>query len=177
MSGCPRCAAPLVGLQAGAFTLGACRACAGVFAPNAAAAHLAQRLDQQMMAAITQVSVGSADMSAMPDGSAQLPCPICNAAMSRIVVSETSLDTCTLHGTWFDAWELLRVMNARATPAQVVIAPAPQASNASGAAGMASGVSEGMGMAAVEIVADVAASGAVELAAEGVFAIIAAFFD
>ncbi len=192
-NGCPRCGAPLVALLAGAFTLGTCRACAGVFAPNAAAAHLAQKLDEQMAAAVTRVSVGATDMSAMPDGSPALACPTCGAAMGRVVVSETALDTCAMHGTWFDAWELERVMRARAG-AQAPRAPftvidaggaalppptVPTQSNVygTGAMNMAADVSEGVGMAAVEVVGDVVASGAAELAVEGVFAIIMAIFD
>ncbi len=181
-NGCPRCGSPLVALQAGAFTLDACRACAGVFAPTAAAAHLCQKLDEQMAAAVTQISAASADMSAMPDAGPQLPCPICNAPMERVVASETSLDTCTMHGTWFDAWELERVMRARAAGSAekpvMQSEPGPAAAYSSGAAAnVASGMSEGAGMAAVEIVGDVVASGAAELAVEGLFAIIIAIFD
>ena len=189
INGCPRCGAPLSQLPAGTFTLGACRACAGVFAPNAAAAHLAQKLDEQMAAAVTQVSVGATDMSAMPDGSPALPCPVCNVPMNRVVVSETQLDTCIMHGTWFDAWELERVMRARAAATQAASAPwiatgtrkeiaaTPPTQPTSVYGTGAANISEGMGMAALEVVGDVAATGAVELAAEGVFAIIAAIFD
>ncbi len=181
-NGCPRCGSPLVALQAGAFTLDACRACAGVFAPNAAAAHLAQKLDEQMAAGVSQISATSTDMSAMPDAGPQLPCPICNAPMERVVASETSLDTCTMHGTWFDAWELERVMRARAAGSAGKPAMQPQPEPAAQysygtAANVASGVSEGVGMAAVEVVGDVVESGAAELAVEGVFAIIIAIFD
>lgn len=186
---CPRCRAPLAPLQAGAYTLGACRACAGVFAPNAAAVHLAEKLDEEMAAAVTRVSAGSADLSALPDGSPELPCPVCGDAMSRVVVSETSIDTCILHGTWFDAWELERVMRAKDAENKpwgavgtretmkemppVQPAPAPQASRV---ASTAANVSEGVGMAAVEVVGDVAVSAAGDLAVEGIFAVIAAIF-
>jgi Zn-finger nucleic acid-binding protein len=172
--------------------LGACRSCAGVFAPSAAAAHLAQKLDQQMAAVVSQVSVGATDMSSMPDGSGALPCPMCNGPMNRVVVNDTSLDTCNMHGTWFDAWELERVLRARVAAVQAtsqplgpvgtraeyaqmppVYAPSPVYS----AASAASGVGEGVAQAAVEVVGDAVASGALELAAEGVFAIITAIFD
>jgi len=183
---CPRCGAQLAPLQAGAFTLAACRACAGVFAPSNAAAHLAQKVDEQMSAAVAQVSQGSADMSAMPDAGPQLPCPVCTNPMSRVVVLETSLDTCIMHGTWFDAWELERVMRAKgAANAPAIVGTrkefleTPPNSNgyARSAANVAASTSEGVGMAAVEVVADVAASGAAELAVEGLFAIITAIFD
>jgi Zn-finger nucleic acid-binding protein len=185
---CPRCGAQLAPLQAGAFTLGACRACAGVFAPSAATAHLAQKLDEEMAAAVTQVSMGSTDMSSMPDGSPALPCPTCGAAMNRVVVSETSLDTCIMHGTWFDAWELERVLRARAAELQASskpwvatgtrkeIAETPPLVYTS-AASVGSNVSEGVGMAAAEVAGNVVMSGAAELAVEGVFAIIMAIFD
>jgi len=42
-----------------------------------------------------------------------LPCPLCHASMNRVNfgrVSGVVIDVCKLHGTWFDAGELTRVI-------------------------------------------------------------------
>jgi Zn-finger nucleic acid-binding protein len=189
---CPRCNAPLARLKAGAFEVSACWKCAGLFAPNDASKHVADKLDLDMLAAISRTDAGASDLSAMPDGTPAIACPMCGGTMDRANVSGTTLDFCKAHGTWFDAHELERVMRAREgerqNPAQTSTDDSASESRraraalyTSSAASTAANVTETTAMMATEVIADVAvdavASGAAELAVEGVFAIIGAIFD
>jgi Zn-finger nucleic acid-binding protein len=186
---CPRCSGPLARLRAGAFQVGACWKCAGVFAPSDASKHVGEKLDLEMLGAIGRTDAGVGDLSGMPDGTDALACPMCGDSMKRLDAAGTTLDVCAAHGTWFDAHELEKVMRAREAERQNEgqtetedDSSASQRARANLYAQSAPlAVTESTAQMATEVIADVAveavASGAVELAAEGVFAIITAIFD
>jgi hypothetical protein len=103
--------------------LSGCKSCGGVFARAETLATLyAKKLDHALIAALDLFSAGKPE----PAPSAQkveLDCPECLAPMSPQLVSDAAVyvNVCREHGTWFDAWELPRVLRA------VAQRPAPAA--------------------------------------------------
>jgi len=115
MPPCPRCKASLFEGNAHGVKLLGCAVCGGIFldnegstrivaAPQAAIAQLAERAGARAIAPGVDVR---------PEG---LPCPACATPMRRVRAGAIDLDICTMHGTWFDRGELVRVMRAAAEP-------------------------------------------------------------
>jgi hypothetical protein len=76
----------------------------------------AKRLDHALVAALDAFSAGKPE----PEPGAQkveLDCPECLAPMSPQLVQDAAVwvNVCREHGTWFDAWELPRVLRAIAS--------------------------------------------------------------
>jgi hypothetical protein len=103
--------------------LSGCKQCGGVFARAETLSTLyARRLDHALVAALDAFSAGKPE----PEPGAQkveLDCPECLAPMSPQLVQDAAVwvNVCREHGTWFDAWELPRVLRA------VAARPAPAA--------------------------------------------------
>jgi Zn-finger nucleic acid-binding protein len=106
---CPRCAKPLRAAQDGGVF--ECGACGGLFVDHAAFAALAadREAETKPFAAPPRSStlVG-------PDVEVHyVKCPVCAEVMNRLNFGRRSgviVDVCKLHGTWFDAGELTRVL-------------------------------------------------------------------
>lgn len=117
---CPVCRADrrLFGRMIGGLSLMECRICAGLWIDNV----IFQQLLDQALHADDLAGGGlqeefSRQLTAKPATSAPrgyLPCPVCNALMLRQNFEHRSgviLDYCKLHGIWFDADKLTRLIS------------------------------------------------------------------
>ncbi len=108
---CPRCRAPLFAGVAHSVTLEGCGACGGIFLDNAASARIT-RVHDDDIARLAARADARAIVHAIDREPADLPCPRCAVAMKRVRAAFIDVDVCEGHGTWFDAGELVRVMEA-----------------------------------------------------------------
>jgi Zn-finger nucleic acid-binding protein len=177
---CPRCEAAVraagkgvaprlfAGVAAG-MTLHGCGACGGVFLGQACARRLAEATPPE---AVELAHRASASARYAPDLSAPLACPVCQGTMRRThaLRAGVELDACVTHGTWYDRDELRRVAEAirasRGGFSQVATVAAPAVMPGSSG-----------GETALDVVSDLALSGAAELALEGVVGILGAIFE
>jgi Zn-finger nucleic acid-binding protein len=106
---CPRCTKPLGSTPEGGVC--ECLACGGLFVDHTAFAALAAERDAE-----ARPYAGLAPpppMSATDVDVHYVKCPVCTKVMNRINFGRRSgvvVDVCGLHGTWFDAGELTRVL-------------------------------------------------------------------
>ncbi len=103
---CPRCTHGLFLLDSGEVAMHECQSCGGLF------------LDHESLTLVitahrpSQGSVASVRVPELPAPETQvryLPCPVCTNVMNRAVFGRKSgvvIDTCRVHGTFFDAREL-----------------------------------------------------------------------
>jgi Zn-finger nucleic acid-binding protein len=119
---CPRCrvvhraagrsdAPPLFAGSVGGMTLHGCAACAGVFLGPACARRLAEAQPPEVVAHASRASAGA---RYQPDLAPPLACPACQQTMHRThaISAQVEIDSCKLHGTWYDRGELERVAQA-----------------------------------------------------------------
>jgi Zn-finger nucleic acid-binding protein len=106
---CPRCAKPLRATsRLGAFE---CVACGGLFVDHTAFAHLSAEKEREThpFAAPPPPTIAEP-----PDVEVHyVKCPACHGIMNRLNFGRRSgviVDVCRVHGTWFDAGELTRVL-------------------------------------------------------------------
>lgn len=108
---CPRCATPLV--REATVGLRSCDSCGGVLVDHATLAALLRELEASPS--------GRPRVEPRPGGGSRvaldevryLPCPDCATSMNRRNFGRTSgviVDVCAVHGTWFDAGELTRIV-------------------------------------------------------------------
>ena len=109
---CPHCGCTLVAGRAASATVFGCTSCGGVWLDNAASQRLVTAIDPAILSLADAASL----MATMPfpHHEARPRCPVCRAEMQgvRVDVAAVSLDTCNLHGTWFDRGELQSVVRA-----------------------------------------------------------------
>lgn len=103
---CPRCARGLFLLDSGEVDVHECKSCGGLF------------VDHESLTLVITAhrpshgSVPSVRVPVLPPPETQvryLPCPVCTGVMNRAVFGRKSgvvIDTCRVHGTFFDAREL-----------------------------------------------------------------------
>lgn len=109
---CPRCNHPLEVAPGEDTRLHECPHCGGMFVPRDALAEI-----------LCSAEIGGALREGpprhVPAGLRSLqevryvPCPLCHTSMNRVnfgKVSGVIVDVCKMHGTWFDAGELTRVV-------------------------------------------------------------------
>ncbi len=99
---CPRCGGALSSLDTAQGAALDCANCGGLFVPHDVMARLVEAHRQ-----IVPASIRPGPMP--PDVVSYLPCPDCGERMNRAVFGRRSgilVDTCKVHGTWFDAGEL-----------------------------------------------------------------------
>lgn len=109
---CPHCGCTLVAGRAVSAAVFGCASCGGVWLDAAAS--------QQVVTAIDPSFVSLADAASLmatmpfPPHEARPRCPVCRKDMQGVRVdgAALSLDTCNLHGTWFDRGELQSVVRA-----------------------------------------------------------------
>lgn len=109
---CPRCARALTPLEVEGATLLVChKSCGGLFADVDASRRVLAGIDRQLLAVAHEVALGKPEL----DGGPSMHCPICLEVMARAPVpaAVVSVDACAVHGTWFDAHELQKVMRVR----------------------------------------------------------------
>lgn len=110
---CPRCQSPLEVTPGEDRRTHECPRCGGLFVPRDALAEI-----------LTSAEIGGAVDAyggTMPaathvprlDEVRYLACPLCHSSMNRVnfgKVSGVIVDVCKVHGTWFDAGELTRIV-------------------------------------------------------------------
>jgi Zn-finger nucleic acid-binding protein len=103
---CPRCTHPLEVSPAEDTRLHECPRCGGMFVPRALLAEI-----------LCNAELGGGLRESAPrlglDEVRYVPCPLCHSTMNRVNfgrVSGVIVDVCKMHGTWFDAGELTRVV-------------------------------------------------------------------
>lgn len=121
---CPRCRSTALRAEGPAF---GCWRCGGVFLRGAAADSVRLALDPHAHAAAERYA-GSP--FARVDLASAAACPVCRATMRRFPAGPVDVDTCGLHGTWYDPGELCAVRDALLkngargeTPAPVPLPP------------------------------------------------------
>jgi Zn-finger nucleic acid-binding protein len=110
---CPRCRNPLEVTPGEDRRTHECPRCGGLFVPRDA---LAEILSTAEVGGAVDVYGGTMPLAGLRpslDEVRYLACPQCHSAMNRVnfgKVSGVIVDVCKLHGTWFDAGELTRVV-------------------------------------------------------------------
>jgi Zn-finger nucleic acid-binding protein len=108
---CPRCGhQPLEPRDVGSTRLQACLGCGGVWLDNDSAAALIESLDPEVRELASRATL-NARVPVATD--AALTCPVCEGAMElrRFTTAKVRLDICQKHGTWFDRFELARLVD------------------------------------------------------------------
>jgi Zn-finger nucleic acid-binding protein len=116
-----------------------CNACGGLWLEPEAAVHVMQGLGDALDSELAATSKNQSRVSkspAPPDAGSRA-CPRCAQPMMRVVVGETTVDTCAAHGTWFDKNELDGVV---AACRKMRAAQAPEDENVITADGVATGL-------------------------------------
>lgn len=111
---CPRCTTPLLDVRADALSLDECARCGGVWVDHDTIAALATDPAKRGEAR-AGAGVAPERVSIEPGGQPirYVRCPVCDNVMNRKNYGEVSgviVDVCRLHGVWFDAGELTRVV-------------------------------------------------------------------
>ncbi|CAN5379863.1 hypothetical protein BH09MYX1_BH09MYX1_18920 [soil metagenome] len=108
---CPRCADRLRDASVKGTVIRGCDQCGGIWLDSATVEHLKNVRDDELgLAARRLVGV----ILRRADRSPMVSCPVCGVAMTRTEVGGTihCVDTCKLHGTWFDGLELPEFISA-----------------------------------------------------------------
>jgi Zn-finger nucleic acid-binding protein len=103
---CPRCSLPLEGSPGGNGRTHECPRCGGLFVPREA---LAEILCGAELGGVLRDGPQRRELEQVR----YVACPQCHNAMNRVnfgKVSGVIVDVCKVHGTWFDAGELTRVV-------------------------------------------------------------------
>ena len=103
---CPRCNHPLEVSSTSDPRVHECPACGGTFVPRDLLTEIlcTAELGGGVRDSLPRVTVGAVRY---------LSCPLCHTSMNRVNfgrVSGVVVDVCKMHGTWFDAGELTRVV-------------------------------------------------------------------
>jgi Zn-finger nucleic acid-binding protein len=116
---CPHCRKRLMGVVAKEVELNGCAGCGGIWIDNRSARRVLAA-PEEIFAELASRAGSNAKKRAVR---AQNPaCPVCTAVLDQVTTHGIELDTCSEHGTWFDAFELARlvhVLSGRATEAKV----------------------------------------------------------
>ncbi|MEO6420105.1 MAG: zf-TFIIB domain-containing protein [Polyangiaceae bacterium] len=109
---CPHCGCTLSAGQAASTTVHGCASCGGVWLDGAASQKLVGAIDP----AVISLAEAASRMATMPfpPHEARPRCPVCRGDLQgvRVEAAAVALDTCNLHGTWFDRGELQAVARA-----------------------------------------------------------------
>jgi Zn-finger nucleic acid-binding protein len=120
---CPRCGAVAAARQAGEYVVFPCVTCGGVWVDNVVSERLVSANAPNAVAAAEEAARFAIRRARTRPA---LTCPVCQAALQRVVVVGIELDVCARHGTWFDRDELPRVVSRlRQPPEPNVVRTAP----------------------------------------------------
>ncbi|MBI5568947.1 MAG: zf-TFIIB domain-containing protein [Desulfomonile tiedjei] len=107
---CPRCQVPMQSKTVGEFSLIGCTRCGGFFI-SSESFEMMQENTKRTILPTNPASRGSVT----PDQNVKyVRCPVCRNLMNRTNFAKVSgviVDTCRVHGIWFDGEELEKVMN------------------------------------------------------------------
>lgn len=109
---CPRCDGKLSPIEAQDWldAYHACTKCNGVFLGH----HTFANAVRHHVAGNPLPPVLLEHVEPKPDEVVYLHCPCCGAQMHRKRLARMVVDTCKMHGTWFDRGEVARVLSAKA---------------------------------------------------------------
>lgn len=106
---CPHCGCTLSAGRAASTTVHGCASCGGVWLDNMASQKLVSAVDPSVLS----LADAASRMASMPfpPHEARPRCPVCRGDLQpvRLEAVGVALDTCNLHGTWFDRGELQAV--------------------------------------------------------------------
>jgi Zn-finger nucleic acid-binding protein len=112
---CPHCRKRLASVRVLEVELAGCGGCGGIWIDNEGAQRILASPDQVFAELASRAAKNKT--SAAPPRTAAPQCPVCKVGLDRVKTHELELDVCRDHGTWFDAWELKRlVMSLRGVP-------------------------------------------------------------
>jgi Zn-finger nucleic acid-binding protein len=109
--GCPDCKLTLKSFAAGAGTLHACEACGGQLVSHGLLRALLE--SREILGSAVPSVVDAPRSNPLASPVVYRPCPACQQIMNRRNFGSTSgiiIDFCSLHGSFFDAGELPRVL-------------------------------------------------------------------
>jgi len=145
---CPRCGIELAERTSGRAKLLACRDCGGVWIDRADA----QRILEHKPGALQHILLTqrvAAKARVGYDIETPVRCPFDAEPLTKAEVDGVLVDSCPIHGTWFDAGEVHRVANASTTRADNPSAPErswelPRSRESSSTSGTAGSVVDGL---------------------------------
>ena len=104
---CPHCKKRLVTVTAAGVALAGCGTCGGIWIDTEGSRRVVETRDRvfaDLAKAAWQHAHGARVRAASP------VCPECPAVLDRVRAHGVDLDVCPEHGTWFDAYELITVV-------------------------------------------------------------------
>jgi Zn-finger nucleic acid-binding protein len=110
---CPRCKKPMIKRQVQAGSLWECTKCGGIWLDQEFFEDLVESKDLDSIGGMIggETNTKTNEISARKKVK-YIPCPVCSNLMNRnnfALGSGVILDTCRLHGSWFDAFELEQI--------------------------------------------------------------------
>lgn len=114
---CPRCKVPLFAQTCNLFPVEVCAECLGMWITHDVLEQIYRDAPRQLEPAVTRdVQVARPEEAARRLGknaAAYIPCPVCTTMMNPTNYARRSgviVDICRLHGIWFDADELNKIL-------------------------------------------------------------------
>ena len=118
---CPHCRKKLVTVSTEGVDLAGCGACGGIWIDNRGARRVLAKPERIFAELARRCAAGARGSRGKSDRPICVECP---AVLDRVHVHGIELDTCSDHGTWFDAYELTGlVLNLRNEPTSVLYPP------------------------------------------------------
>jgi Zn-finger nucleic acid-binding protein len=171
---CPRCSTQALVENRGArIAAHACPACGGVWLGSSLAGRLQHALEHGEAIGLCDLARDAGELAALKArceaavDRVGIPCPACTAPMTHSLLERAGIvvDTCPLHGTWFDRGELQHLVDCTKDPrvrerfAARAASLAPSAASSARTGTGRAGAAAAVGAAAVGV-AGVAAAGA-----------------
>ncbi len=119
---CPHCQKRLAAVRVLDVELAGCGGCGGIWIDNEGARRVLASPHEVFGDLATRAAKNRATQA--PPRSATPRCPTCQVGLDRVKAHGLELDVCADHGTWFDAWELSRLVRALRGQPDLAIAEA-----------------------------------------------------
>jgi Zn-finger nucleic acid-binding protein len=111
---CPRCDHPLGARLVGGIVVDECMTCRGLFLDHVAIKRIVTDRQQARAEALLGALPKLEHLEIKPaDGKLYIKCPVCHVVMNRKLFATGAgviIDVCRIHGTFFDAGELPRII-------------------------------------------------------------------
>jgi len=111
---CPRCDGLLLSNLIGDTLIDECADCHGIWLDTAAVERIVEEREGGIAGEFAARGSHSSQPAPQPSGPMYVRCPECDSVMNRKNFARSSgvvVDQCRVHGTWFDAGELPRVID------------------------------------------------------------------
>jgi Zn-finger nucleic acid-binding protein len=100
---CPTCSIPMFGARQDGFRIDACGTCGGAWLAHEEAQRMITARSSTPAKLSEQAAAAAPNRQLVPEGR---PCPDCQTSLERHHIYPCDVDSCKVHGTWFDAHEL-----------------------------------------------------------------------